>query len=71
MPKNGWEFRREELVKAKQSTKEIYMDMFSAATLQEDGSICCPTCGSWTQFDDLIQNEFTLEITCSLCRDKE
>ena len=71
MQENGWEFRREDLMKSKQPIKEIYMDIFSASQLQENDSTCCPTCGSLTNYEDLIQNKFTLEITCSLCRDKE
>jgi uncharacterized Zn finger protein (UPF0148 family) len=48
--------------------KEIYVDIFTASTLQEDGEICCPNCGSWAHVDDLEVNEFEGTATCLLCR---
>lgn len=50
--------------------KEIYTDIFTASTLQDNGDICCPGCGSWTNVDDLEQDEFTGITTCSLCREE-
>ena len=48
--------------------KEFYTDIFTASTLQEDGEICCPTCGSWTHVDDLEVDEFEGTTHCPLCR---
>jgi hypothetical protein len=48
--------------------KEIYTDVFTASTLQDDGEICCPNCGSWTHVDDLKQDEVTGVASCPLCR---
>ena len=48
--------------------KTIYTDIFTASTLQSDGDICCPNCGSWTHIDDVKQDEVTGEPSCPLCR---
>jgi DNA-directed RNA polymerase subunit RPC12/RpoP len=48
--------------------KELYVDIFTVSTLQDDGEICCPNCGSWTHVDDLKQDEVTGVASCPLCR---
>lgn len=48
--------------------QEIYLDTFTRATLQSNGDICCPHCGSWTHMDDLNQDSFTGETNCPLCK---
>jgi hypothetical protein len=52
------------------TNKELYLDIFTRSTLQSDGEICCPNCGSWTHVEDIQQDEVTLESTCPLCRPK-
>jgi uncharacterized Zn finger protein (UPF0148 family) len=47
---------------------KIYTDIFTASTLQKNGDICCPHCGSWTNIEDIEQDEFTMECTCPSCR---
>lgn len=44
-----------------------YVSILDLATLnQETGEICCPTCGSWTNVDDLVGDEFG-PAKCPLC----
>jgi hypothetical protein len=42
----------------------LYVDVTTLATLQEDGSICCDNCGSWTNLDDMA-----IDGSCPLCRE--
>ena len=51
------------------SKKQLYLDITSLGTLQKNGEICCPNCGSWTYIDDITQDDFTGETYCSLCKD--
>jgi hypothetical protein len=46
----------------------LYVDSMTASTLQPDGDICCPNCGSWTHIDDVKQDTVTGESSCPLCR---
>lgn len=50
---------------------ELYLDIFTRSTLQSNGEICCPNCGSWTNVEDIKQDPVTLESSCPLCRQKE
>ena len=47
--------------------RELCLDWTTLATLQEDGEVTCPNCGSWTDLDTLRQ----LGGHCELCTVKE
>jgi hypothetical protein len=49
-------------------SKPIFVDVFTASTLTKDNEICCPHCGSWTNLEDVKQDEFTGESSCPACR---
>jgi len=42
------------------------LDFTTLATIQEDGSVCCQNCGSWTTMEDLLRDG-----KCPLCRTEE
>lgn len=51
-----------------ESKKEMFLDFTTLSTLQENGDICCPNCGSWTTIEDLItDNNCPGNTYCPLC----
>jgi predicted RNA-binding Zn-ribbon protein involved in translation (DUF1610 family) len=47
--------------------RKLWLDFTTLATLQDNGDICCPTCGSWTTIEDLEADKLGTEVTCPLC----
>ena len=39
------------------------LDYTTVATIQDNGDVCCQTCGSWTVIEDMVKDG-----QCPLCR---
>lgn len=54
-------------MKSTGETSHGLIDPFSVGTYQEDADeICCPSCGSWAEVENLEPNEHGI-ASCTLC----
>jgi len=57
---------------SKKPTVAILLSQFDLATLQDNGDICCPNCGSWTSLDEIAECSKDNDIGhCPLCKEDD
>ena len=52
-------------------TSSLFLDYSTVSTIQDNGEVCCPTCGSWSHLSDLRVSDFGTEVYCPLCDNRE